>query len=315
MSKQLRRVIVLAVLVLVHAAAAQEGVARRREGSFVRGRLTYLQPLVGDLDYGLRQPSSSGGSYAPYGGARVLSVDPEFNVGFDLALGRHGGAEKSSWLAYSYVQNVTRASESGLISATNGVPGGGAYDAYWAAAEYNLRRHLLDLDLIEDLNDRMQLVVALRSTYLESEFNTMFQGNDFDEAFPGVQKRKSKFRGGGLEFGAATDYAVTDSLALGGQLGSAFLVGKQEFEFSQLGWGADDWSYKDSDRSAFVPMLEMQLGLTWRPTAAVQISAGYQLEHWFNAILETELTAAGHLDSDRSDLSLHGGYLSCVLRF
>ena len=320
MHHQLRNATIIALLVcFVWTAGAQDMDNRLDDGLTVKARFLYLKPIAENLDYGITQAYDAGTfGYAPYGSGRVRSLEPEYGPGFELALASATKDDTACMVTYSFLRNETWEKRTEALSATNGVPDGGAYDADWARADYNLRRHVFDFDCVRFHKETMRTSIGLRTTYLESEFNTQFNGEDFTGPLPGEQNRKSKFRGAGLTMSTSGTYATRHGLMIKSMFGTGFLLGRQEFEFSQRGWPGADWSFKDSDREAFVPMVEAELGLAWQPLENIQLEAGYEVEHWFNAILETEFADAadeGYMRTERSDLSLHGPYVNFVVRF
>jgi len=114
-----------------------------------------------------------------------------------------------------------------------------------------------------------------------------------------------RFYGFGPHFGLQLAYFLHDKdLSLVGRVDGSFLFGRIHQQFGETTTAANPDGTPVNGNTSFnssqeVPILNVQVGLSWRPLSNVELFAGYQYEHWW------EVGRLGILDTN-GEMYSHG---------
>lgn len=278
---------------------------------------------LASIEYLLVRPRRRGNDYAiadptnnltPEG--RIKSVGYEADSGLRASIGFRGSNGWELVGTYYYLHsgdaNNVGAPAGGLLYATMTRPGI-VDEAAFAAGNTSLNLHVYDVEAAKtirpDESTTLRLSFGPRIASMGQDLNAFYFGRQAN----GTEVRtRTEFDVGGLTAGANLDWCMGRGFHVFGKTRTSILFGEftsthRETDFGGLTTNAD----VEEHYNAAVPVLELGAGVAYQ-YRNVQISAGYEVQNWFNVVDGPQFTndfAEGKIGRRKSDLSLEGIFL------
>ena len=228
-------------------------------------------------------------SFSPAGLTRSVQaseLDFDYDSSFRAFVGYDLGNCSDIQITYWYVDTDTAVSGQPVAGQIIVDPFGNlAVPGMDIDTSASVRLNVFDLDYVKRLNFRqnqlgLKLAAGLRAAEIDQQYDslisaggTMVSAGSFDANFAGL----------GPHFGLEghTWHGPQSQFSLFGKMGAAILIGQYDVNsgIEVPGFAVGGQS---ADRLRAVPVLESELGLSWRPHSTITLSAGYMFQAWFN---------------------------------
>jgi hypothetical protein len=157
---------------------------------------------------------------------------------------------------------------------------------------------------------------------LDRDLSVAYNGQTFRNAQVNIS---DDFKGSGPRLGAELRLPLGSGFSVFGRGAASILFGKSSTRFQETNVdGTALIADLQSEVKQTVPVLDMAVGLDWNThlnaakTSSLSLSAGYEYQHWFNAVNNTRFVNAsnpGAFAENQGDLSLQGFFLKAGLSF
>lgn len=296
---------------------------------FASAESLFLQPVNDQLHYALVGPEPFIGPITP-AGTEMASVDTDYAPGFRVGLGAmigNSGMDVAVSFSYLKSKNVSRVTKplGGDLAATRFFPSGSPGLADSASGKFNLDNIVLDFEVGQKLNLGsslgIRLFAGLRYASMKTRLKATYYGGDF-AGDPGVVIDKSSMSGVGPRFGSSMTWGLPFGLYMGGDIAASLLFGNMDFKHHESGIGFVFSDIEEDGTGQIFPVVESKLALGWQKQftdrLGLDIEAGYRYQAWFNAqgnLQHIDNQGTQRIDNTRSDIGLHGPFLTASLSF
>ncbi len=260
------------------------------------GEFMYIRARNAELPFAV--PIDAVGGNPPIQVGPTAVLDPEYNPGFRVGLGRAWDCCSHIKLEYShYESNVFGQSSIPAPDVIRSMvlhPGtaGAAADWNGARANYGIDFDLADLDYrrIWDCSDlyTIRYLIGMRYAGLTQNFRSTFLGLANNTANADV-----RFDGGGIRLGLEAErHAANSGLMLYGRAVASFVAGdfRTQYEQRQLGVPV---AYNSWKAGRVISMLDLEIGIGWVSQCdTVRFNAGYMMSGWYNTVTTSEYIGA-----------------------
>ncbi len=157
---------------------------------------------------------------------------------------------------------------------------------------------------------------------LDRDLSVAYNGQTFRNAQVNIS---DDFHGSGPRLGAELRLPLGSGFSVFGRGAASILFGKSSTRFQETNVdGTELIADIQSNVRQTVPVLDMAVGLDWSThlnaakTSSLSLSAGYEYQHWFNAVNNIRFVNAsnpGAFSENQGDLSLQGFFLKAGLSF
>ena len=123
--------------------------------------------------------------------------------------------------------------------------------------------------------------------------------------------------------GGEVDYEIVEGVSLFGRAVGSLLLGNSEAEAQEI-FDVNNSSVSRENDAVTAPVLELALGVKWdydfNNSASMGLSAGYEIQQWYNVIssdvrFTNDTTLSGVSDGGSADLGFNGFFLGLDFDF